>query len=174
MGAGQRPELSFTPEYQGYFDLPAGREHYRLLEKLAAQATGVVVDVGTLYGSSALALASNPEVQVWSYDITNNIPQGAAIRRVPNIDFRLQDGIQAIPEFVDKTSLILLDVDPHDGIQEQEFMRVLAEHGYKGVVVCDDIHLSPQMSAWWNGIQQRKEDKTSEGHWSGTGIVYFD
>ena len=165
--------LDFRPDYQSYFQKEAGIEHYRLLEKLVVGKKGVVVDVGTLYGSSALALASNPAVDVWTYDITNHIPQGAAIRNVPNISFRLQDGIKAIPDFVHKTDLIVLDVDPHDGIQELAFFKGLEEHGYRGVVVCDDIHLNGPMKAWWAGVTQTKEDITDQGHYSGTGIVTF-
>jgi hypothetical protein len=169
-----RVELAFQSEYQGYYDEPAGKEHYRMLEELSSKAVGMVVDVGTLYGSSALALAHNPSVQVVSYDIKNHIPDGAVIRKVPNITFKIRDGIKAVPEFVHTTSLIVLDIDPHDGVQETEFFKALVENGYKGTVVCDDIHLNPAMEAWWAGIEQRKEDKTAEGHWSGTGVVYFE
>lgn len=169
-----RPELAFQPLYQQYFDQPAGKEHYRLLEQLAAEESGVVVDVGTLYGSSALALSSNPDVHVWSYDIVSHIPEDALIRSTPNISFYLKNGIDAVPDFVDKTKLIVLDVDPHDGEQEKAFFEQLVKYGYKGRVVCDDIHLNTAMMTWWDSVSQRKEDVTKEGHWSGTGIVYFD
>lgn len=169
-----RPELAHVPEYQRYFDEPAGREHYRLLEELSEAYEGdVVVDVGTLYGSSALALAANPKVQVWTYDIRSHVPETAGVREVPNISFRIKDGIEAVPDFVDKTSLILLDVDPHDGEQEARFFEALAKHGYRGDVVCDDIHLNPAMKAWWESVTLPKEDLTHKGHWSGTGIVHF-
>jgi protein-L-isoaspartate O-methyltransferase len=168
-----RPELDFQKEYQGYFDEPAGKEHYRLLEKLSLKASGLVVDVGTLYGSSALALSHNPEVRVVSYDIKNHIPDAAAIRAVPNITFVIGDGVKAVPEFAKLTDLIVLDIDPHDGIQEAAFFAALVDNGYAGIVVCDDIHLNAAMEAWWASIEQRKEDLTLEGHWSGTGIVYF-
>jgi hypothetical protein len=169
-----REELAFHPEYQAYYDQPAGKEHYRLLEGISDASSGIVVDVGTLFGSSALALAHNPNVQVYSYDIKNHIPPHAAIRKVPNISFRIKDGIKAVPEFVRDTRVVCLDIDPHDGIQEAAFFDALVAHGYTGIVVCDDIHLNPAMEQWWGSITQRKEDKTAEGHWSGTGIVYFD
>lgn len=168
-----RSELEFQKEYQGYFDEPAGREHYRLLEKLSSEASGTIIDVGTLYGSSALALAANPDVRVITYDIKNHIPVNAGIRSVPNIEFRIRDGVLAVPDFVSETQLIVLDIDPHDGIQEAAFFEALEQHGYKGIVVCDDIHLNPAMEAWWSGIKQPKEDVTPQGHWSGTGIVSF-
>lgn len=168
-----RPELSFVPDYQKYFDEPAGKEHYRLLESFVANKTGVVVDVGTLYGSSALALSINKDVIVWTYDITDHIPQHAKIRDVSNIMFKLQNGIEAVKDFVDHTDLVVLDIDPHDGVQEKEFFDELVKHKYKGVVVCDDIHLNDAMETWWDAVTQKKEDVTDKGHWSGTGIVYF-
>lgn len=161
-------------EYRGYFQEPAGVEHYRLLESLVASYDGeVVVDVGTLYGLSALALASNPRVEVWSYDIHSHIPQDARIRTVPNISFRLKNGIDAIPDFVSKTTLIMLDIDPHDGIQERTFVDALIQHQYKGVLVCDDIDLNDSMRSFWDSITLRKE-RRQDGHHSGTGIIYFD
>jgi len=169
-----RKELDFVPQYQGYFEQPAGKEHYRLLEEFVRGKRGVVVDVGTLYGCSALALASNPDVEVWTYDIVNNIPDWAGVRTVPNISFRIKNGIDAIPDFVGQTDLILLDVDPHDGLQEAAFFEALRRHNYRGAVLCDDIHLNPAMQRWWDSIPAGvKQDLTSEGHYSGTGLVTF-
>ena len=133
-----------------------------------------MVDVGTLFGSSALALSHNPDVRVVSYDIKNHIPPHAKIRDVSNLAFRIKDGVKPVPEFVRDTRVICLDIDPHDGVQEKAFFDALVEHGYRGMVVCDDIHLNPAMEGWWNSVEQRKEDRTADGHWSGTGIVYFD
>lgn len=170
-----RAELSFVPTYQAYFDHPPGVEHYRLLESLVADLTpgSVVVDVGTLYGSSALAMASNADVTVWTYDITDHIPRDALIRTVPNIIFKLQNGIHAIKDFVDKTSLILLDIDPHDGVQEKEFFEELVRCGYKGRVLCDDIHLNDVMQTWWNSIEQKKRRSHEERSLVGDGDGLF-
>lgn len=163
------------PEYVAFYRQPAGKEHYRLLEVLASKLKhGVVVDLGTLYGLSALALSSNPRLEVWTYDITNHIPADASIRLIPNISFRLKNGLHAIPDFVERTGLIVLDVDPHDGIQEKQCVDLLVQHGYKGMLVCDDIHLNDAMEAWWNAVELPKRDVTHEGHHSGTGIIYFD
>lgn len=168
--------LSHAPrEYQGYFREPEGVEHYRLLERLVADLSdgSVVVDVGTLYGLSALALASNPRIQVWSYDIHSFIPQDAAINTIPNISFRLKNGIDAVPDFVKATQLIVLDIDPHDGQQERAFLDALVAHGYTGRVVCDDIQLNDAMRSFWDSVTQRKEIR-QDGHHSGTGIIYFE
>ncbi len=166
--------LDFCPQYQEYFRKSPGVEHYRLLESLVKNRHGgIVVDVGTLYGSSALALSSNPRVEVWTYDIVNHIPESARIRHIPNISFRIMNGIQAVADFAHKTDLIVLDIDPHDGIQEPQFFEALRMHGYRGIVVCDDIHLNPRMEAWWQSIILPKADLTSLGHSTGTGIISF-
>lgn len=167
--------LHAPSEYQRYFVEPEGIEHYRLLEKLVADLPdgSLVIDVGTLYGLSALAMASNPNVEVWSYDIHSFIPDDVHIKTVPNISFRIKNGIDAIPDFVHKTKLIMLDIDPHDGQQERRFIDTLEEHGYKGAVVCDDIHLNEAMRSFWESVTQRKEER-ADGHHSGTGIIYFE
>lgn len=171
-----RPELRWLPpSFQQFYNMPAGQDHYRLLEQLSREYAGdLVVDIGTFFGCSALALATNPRVTVWTYDIESFVPETAAIRDVPNITFHVKNGLNAIPDFVHKTSLIMLDVDPHDGVQEALFLDKLALYGYKGIVVCDDIHLNDEMQAWWQSITRRKEDVTHKGHATGTGIVYFD
>lgn len=169
----QEPHLQHAPpEYVGYYTSP--KEHYSLLKNMCHEMSGLVVDIGTLYGMSALALSTNPELEIWSYDISNHIPMDAPIRTIPNISFRLKNGIDAIPDFATKTNFIVLDIDPHDGVQEQAFIEGLVQHGFKGRVLCDDIHLNPAMETFWNSISQRKEDITEQGHWSGTGIIYFD
>lgn len=160
------------PEYGLFYSSP--REHYSLLQTLCHDMSGLVVDIGTLFGMSALAMSTNPNLEVWSYDITNHIPADAPIRDVPNISFRLKNGIDAIPDFVTKTSFIVLDIDPHDGKQEKDFLQRLEYQGFKGRVLCDDIHLNPAMEAFWFSVTQRKEDLTEQGHWSGTGLIYFD
>ena len=57
---------------------------------------------------------------------------------------------------------------------EREFMQALEGVGYRGVVVCDDIHMNAEMVRWWHEIPQRKFDVTAVGHGqSGTGVVDF-
>jgi len=167
--------LSHCPvEYVQYYSQPEGQEHYRLLEQIVQGKRGVVVDLGTLYGLSALALSRNPYVEVWSYDIVNHIPADAPIRLIPNISFRIKNGLEAIPDFVHRTDLIVLDIDPHDGIQEKQCVELLLEYGYRGMLICDDIHLNASMQKWWDAVDLPKEDVTSRGHHSGTGIIHFN
>lgn len=177
--SGLKQYIDWCPTYAKYFVDDVGREHYKLLGHLTSQLPdgSTVVDLGTLNGSSALALASNPNIKVATYDIVNNLPdpdKAKSVLHVPNIEFRLKDGIQDMNEYIEKTPLIFLDVDPHDGVQEKRFFELLIENNYKGIVVCDDIHLNADMDALWNWIPKPKIDVTKYGHWSGTGIVMFD
>lgn len=149
---------------------PIGTEHYRMLSELVWLIDKEdVVDIGTYEGCSALAMAANPNVKVISYDIINRIKR---LPKEDNIEYVVENLLrsQDLPE----TRIIMLDVDPHDAVQEPMFMKLFAEVGYKGIVICDDIHLSDHMNAWWNDIELEKFDITSIGHHSGTGMVYFD
>ena len=80
------------------------------------------------------------------------------------------------------SSLIFLDIDPHDGIQERIVTDFLIENKWSGIMVCDDIgtgkeiHNShPDMLAWWNSVSIKKyniaDSIYSAG--TGTGIVCF-
>src|SRR4030095_11439129 len=89
--------MSWHPEYLGYFLAKPGSEHHSLLSSLTRQLPqdSTVVDLGTLYGASALALAHGiPSGKVITYDIRDNIPPAAAtIRNVSNIEVPIRDGI---------------------------------------------------------------------------------
>jgi len=165
--------LAFAPPFQEFFAKGPGVEPYRLLEALVKElpSGSKVVDLCTLVGATALSLATNPEVVVTTYDIVDHIPPNArSINDLPNITRVITDGVNAVPNYLD-ASLIVMDVNPHDGIQEQTCLDALRQHGYSGVVVCDDILLNDAMKAFWAGITDPKVDATAVGHWSGTGIV---
>ena len=147
-----------------------GVEHYRMLSAIVSSIQdNIVVDIGTYQGCSALAMAANENVQVISYDIMNRL---RSLPKEKNIEYRVENLLKT--KNLPKTSLIMLDVDPHDAIQEPMFMNLFDDLGYKGIVICDDIHLSSHMEDWWNSIDRENIDLTSIGHHSGTGMVYFD
>jgi hypothetical protein len=143
-------------------------EHYDLLSTLSKQYNGVkLYDIGTYKGLSALALSSNQTNLVISYDISYNI----IIKQPNNVEFRIGNF------YTDKemlsSPLIMFDIDPHDGLQERNFVDNLINVGYKGTVIFDDIHLNDGMKDFWSSVTQEKHDYTQYGHWSGTGIVIF-
>lgn len=144
------------------------KEHYRLLSSLTKDYNGVrLYDIGTYRGFSALALSSNPNNLVVSYDIGYFVQ----IDRPENVEFRVgnfyHDGDML------KSPLIVFDIDPHDGYTERNFLDNLNRIGYKGTVIFDDIHLNDGMQNFWDSVTQEKFDLTNVGHWSGTGMVLF-
>ena len=161
-----------------YFTLPAGQEHYKLLAYLSGQLPpgSLVADLGTLQAASAVALASNPDVRVRSYDLALQ-PQVVTQCKLPNVEFTEADCVNCVADFAD-AALIMLDVDPHDGKQEAKLMAALVAEMYRGVMICDDINLNPAMKEFWQSISRlkliKKTDATAYGHWSGTGLVVFD
>ena len=179
--AGMGSRISWKPDYHQYFMKEAGEEHYKLLAHLSSQLPKgtQVVDLGTLYGSSALALASNPDVSVVTYDIHECIPdkyKAMSVLGLPNVKQIIKDGVEAVTDYASFTPLIVLDIDPHDGVQEKRTIEALIKQGYQGVVVCDDINLNDGMKAFWQWVpaEIKKYDVSKYGHWSGTGILVFD
>jgi hypothetical protein len=143
-------------------------EHYDLLSTISHNYSGIkIYDIGTYRGLSAVALSSNTNNLVVSYDIGYYIE----VDRPNNVEFRIGNF------YTDKemlsSPLIMFDIDPHDGKQERVFVDNLINVGYKGTVIFDDIHLNEGMKNFWSSITQEKHDYTHLGHWSGTGIVIF-
>ena len=143
-------------------------EHYDLLSTISHNYSGIkIYDIGTYRGLSAVALSSNPNNLVISYDIGYYVE----VDRPDNVEFRIGNF------YTDKemlsSPLIVFDIDPHDGQQERVFVDNLMSVGYKGTVLFDDIHLNEGMKQFWSSVTQEKHDYTSYGHWSGTGVVTF-
>jgi len=148
-------------------------EHYKLLTYLTNTLNGItIIDAGTHHGCSALALSQNPNNTVLSFD-TQFMPipfRG----HFPNCVFSQQDVLCLEHHEILKAQLIILDIDPHDGIQEKKFFDLLSMYNYRGLVICDDIHIHERMESWWQSIGKYKTDLTEFGHRTGTGIVSFN
>ena len=148
-------------------------EHYRLLTYLTKKLNGIrIIDAGTYRGLSCLALSQNINNTVYTYDIEPKDIQFLSnkdnvIVKTLDINVEKDSAILCCP-------LILLDVDPHDGMQEQAFTDKLAKIGYTGFLICDDINLNSPMRHWWDSIQYPKYDITPIGHMHGTGIVCYN
>lgn len=160
-----------------YFDKKAGDEFYRLISYIASKypAGSKFVDIGTYYGLSAVALASNTECTVVTYDVYDHITEDetvTTVKNVPNVEFRLKDCMDDMAELA-SASVIIIDVDPHDGNQEKDMMDKLRESGFKGLVILDDINLNDGMKRFWTNVPEAKYEATKYGHWSGTGLVSF-
>ncbi len=154
-----------------YIGMPAGKEHYRLLYWLGMRFDAIM-ELGTFRGHSALALAVGQSKHysgfVHSYDIENH--RDTVV--VPdNLKFDIIQNAHQLLTPADQ--LIFLDTF-HDGTYERVVLNHLREIKWKGVLVMDDIFLNREMREVWSEITERKEDWTDIGHWSGTGIVYFE
>ena len=154
--------------------LTAGQSEYRLYAWLSTQFNNTtILDVGTRPGGSALALSYNDKNKVISYDL---VEQGASSGiSKDNVEFKIQDFREDDTLDYDNISIIMIDVDPHDGTAEEEMFEYLEDKGWKGLVLLDDIGPQwPEIEDFWNRITFPKINVTEVGHMSGTGLVNFD
>lgn len=172
--------MSWNPQYSYYINEKPGNEHYRMLAEISHQLPdgAVISDIGTYYGASALALSSNPKVNVTTYDINVCIPTYRDILtpiHKHNIRQKVMSGQLDIAN-ISKAHVVCLDIDPHDGIEEIKFFKLLEEHKFRGILLCDDIFLNEGMTSFWEYIPKhyKKVDITHIAHYTGTGAVIFD
>lgn len=161
-----------------YFFLDAGVEHYKLIAYISSHIPkySYLIDIGTYYGFSSLALNKDNDKNVITYDVFDYIPDNIALptfKNHPQIDFRVCDCLNQIDTLI-KSKFIVLDIDPHNGVQEKEILEALRKNSFKGLLLMDDIHLNNNMESMWNSITEKKYDLTPYGHSSGTGCVIFD
>lgn len=153
--------------------LPAGQSEYRFYAYMSTWFNNTtILDIGTRTGGSALALSYNPTNKVRSYDL---VEQGASqgIKK-DNIKWNIGDFMEDGDIDWDNVSIVMIDVDPHDGSQERVMMDWLREKGWKGILMHDDIGPGwPDIQLMWDEIPEEKFDVTEIAHMSGTGIVNF-
>lgn len=148
-------------------------EHYMLLGFLSMHypAGSKFLDIGSRYGNSAVAMSLNPEVHVDSYDIKKcgqeDIDKANILFHIENIF----DDMKKTLEY----DVILLDIEPHAGKIETDFIAFLKDNDWKGILILDDIGPSwKTLNEVWNSIEDlKKYDVTALAHASGTGIIDF-
>lgn len=180
-----------------------GSEHYKLLCAISSQiSNGIIIDIGTHNGNSAIALGYN------LYKNKNNIVDRSMLYTFDIKDFKsesfkkfmnnycVHSSLENIFDYTVRekyknvlleSQLILIDVDPHNGVLEYELYSWLFENNYEGIILFDDIFLErghtannydttyQSMKIFWNKIPDKyKLDITHLGHWSGTGLVSFN
>lgn len=172
--------LKVLPHDQEEFTEMGGNPYsfYAYISTLIDNKT--ILDVGTRRGLSALAFSYNKNNKVISYDL---IECGASNIKKENIEFKIMDFRNDETLNYDNVDIIMIDVDPHDGVQEREMFKFLKDKNWKGILILDDIlnnwpkivpGANPQeMNNWWNEIQEEKYDVSDIAHYSGTGIVNF-
>jgi hypothetical protein len=196
--------------YEKYLTAPPGQEHYSLLHYLVGTYGGGrdvgdcrhVVDIGTRYVASSLALGStlNHPTKVWTFDLPKSQERVEAYRgnhgeawqaecQKLGIDITFHNlNLLTVPEADFRrymsTWLILLDTAhlPKTVPFEREFVQRLRSVGYRGLLLLDDIHLNDEMTEWWAELTEGATDPTapysvydvtSVGHSSGTGLIDF-
>jgi hypothetical protein len=173
--------LQWNPAFQQYFVQEAGREPFKLLAFLSKAIGGVAVDMGTLYGSSALALSYNEQTQVLTLDTKKQIPDdqnGQALvtpLKRPNIRM-LVASCQAVLPHAAQANLIVLDIDINLKTEILKIINELMYYQFKGIMVLDNINVNQNMKEVWRSIPQslKKVDVSPLGHHTGTGILVYD
>ena len=152
--------------------LPAGQSEYRLYAYLSTFFNNsIILDIGTRTGGSALALSYNTTNKVRSYDL---VEKGARSIKKENITWNIGDFMQDEKIDWENVSIVMIDVDPHDGFQERVMMDWLRDKGWKGLLLHDDIGPAwPDIQLMWDEIPEEKFDVTEIAHMSGTGLVNF-
>ena len=138
-----------------------------------------ILDIGTHLGHSALALSYNNMNTIYSFDIMDKVRPN--IKNVNNIKF-MSDNLfdeeifNKWKDIILNCPFIFLDVDPHNGFMEMDFINMLQKNDYKGFIICDDIWYFKEMrDNFWLKIDNKyRYDITHLGHWSGTGIICFN
>lgn len=139
-----------------------------------------IIEIGSFSGKNTLALSYNPTNNIYSFNIKKEQIHDE-IKNVKNIhifednllDIEIQEKWKS---FILNCPFILLDIDPHNGIDELAFYEYLQKIQYPGFLICDDIWYFKEMrdNFWYNIPNEIKYDLTLMGHWSGTGIISFN
>lgn len=164
--------IQYLPHYQDEFK-EMNNDPYSLYAYISTLFKNkTILDVGSRYGLSALALSYNETNRIISYDLINTIQFDI---QKDNIEFKVMDFRNDESLDFNKIPVIMIDVDPHDGVQERAMYSFLHEKQWKGILLLDDISdvWWPHINKWWNEIEYEKYDLTHIGHFSGTGLVNF-
>lgn len=159
-----------------HYQLPASEvvwmvsdPYYRGLARFA-QLAGVrqVLEIGTLFGGSAIALAKFAETVIAAdVDLTRAKRTNLFCRNVVPYQCNSADDCLAIP--LQGVDLIFVDID-HSGRVEWQLHEYFSRQ-YQGVVFYDDIDLNPGMRDFWYRIDCEKV--TTKWHYTGFGAVKY-
>jgi hypothetical protein len=158
------PKLKELPDYCFY----GGEPYKNYMELSIHNDKQTIIDIGTYRGHSAFAWASNRRNNVHTFDIADYVE----IELPDNVTVHHKGGLEIPKALIKSANIILLDVDPHDGIKEPEIFKHIVKSGFKGLLICDDICLNEEMKDFWDSIEHKKE--IVYWHHSGTGLVYFN
>jgi predicted O-methyltransferase YrrM len=162
-------------------------EHYQLLASLVRVLKPKhVTEIGTFTGLSALSILTtlDKDAHLTTFDIVpwDRIPD-SALRPEDFDSGQLKQRIGDLAgehyfrqnvDVLDSSSLIFVD-GPKDGRFEPAFLELLLGTGRqtRALLVLDDIRLWNMLGVWAD-LPLAKQDLTSFGHWSGTGICWLE
>lgn len=175
-----REYVEWTPNSK-YFEGAAGQEHYRLIAHLSSQLPdgSVIVDIGTYHGLSAVGASFNEKVRVITYDIFDHLPTSKKTARDrSNVEIRVGNCLMDMEKIAREAALVIIDIDPHDGVQEDELVdSLVVRHAYRGMLLLDDVNLNSGMREFYTETANKLtkygyqvEDLTDVGHFSGTAV----
>lgn len=186
--------------HQGFIDANQdyGVEHYKLFMGISKQLkNSKILEIGTHNGNSAVALSYgnffNNNIEIDTYDIINLLQENPKkYFEKYNVNYNLEnlfneDIREKYKSKILSYDIIFIDIDPHEGILEYDFLIWLKNNNYNGLIIFDDIHLGLNHTAnnyrptqntmqdFWKKINEEfKKDLTYIGHHSGTGLVCFN
>jgi hypothetical protein len=157
---------------KNYFILNSGKEIYKLLAFLGKQFNNeTFIQIGTSDGLDALALSLNENNKIISYDYQDVLPNtGDSIKTRDNIEIRVEDFMENAERFL-KSSMIIINIHPHDGFEERVIIDYLLENNYSGLIILSNTKVTNEMKKLWDSITEVKYDITEYGFWGGTGII---
>ena len=157
---------------------------YNLLAHLSTYFNNdVIADIGTGYQAlTARSLSYNKTNTIHSSDTEYIETAKHFLSSLDNVTYNIFNPLKSLKgrDTMLSAPLVSLDVDPHDGEQEREFYCFFVDNNWKGIMVCDDIHLkreeTPGMAWFWDSVDKPKYDLTTTvySHDSGTGLICFD
>lgn len=189
------------PEYREYASLPPGVEHYALISYFAtlfSKSPFSFIDIGTRFGTSALAMAAYGH-HVITYDLPGSNELNSAIIDIKMTKTQWNNELKklgcnitaveahilqlSVEEFepIRRAPFIVLDTHhrPYSTPFEREFIDRLVASKYAGVVILDDIHEHSEMDTWFDELVCSRYrpftvyDITQVGHATGTGLLDF-
>lgn len=186
--------------YEKFFLEKAGKEHYAFMSYMSDTYGDCrhFTDIGTRYVTSSLAIGSNLQSPVWTFDRPGSTERKHAFRGKTEAEWKSQAqsagvditfhnlDLLAVPDEEFRkyfgTWFVFLDTFHYPDTKpfERELFQRIRDVGFKGILGLDDIYLNDEMKKWWNEVREGAEaggyttyDITEVGHFSGTGLVDF-
>jgi len=150
-----KPNLEARPNAEGRSAvLNVAGNHYGLLGYISSLVDNQrIIEMGTRFGFSALAMSINETNKVTSYDI---VERGQSLIVKPNLHFRLLNLLEEENSHVIlESDILFVDIAPHNGVDEKQITDYLIANNYKGITLWHDIHDGSRkqpprtMWKWW-------------------------